>query len=110
MRKLILAAALALSCAGCTTLPTDLITQTVQQVQTLDEAEQASTLAFNLVADAQTAAHPLSKAQFHTIRVDADAIQAQFHKLQADRDAGRPLVFVAINTAITLFNTARGAK
>jgi outer membrane murein-binding lipoprotein Lpp len=105
MRKLILAAALALSCAGCTTLPTDLITQTVQQVQTLDEAEQASTLAFNLVA-----AHPLSKAQFHTIRVDADAIQAQFHKLQADRDAGRPLVFVAINTAITLFNTARGAK
>lgn len=110
MKTFPLTVALALLCAACASIPTDLTanltTQTPAQVSTYAAAEQAATAVTN-AADALIRAGALTRAQRATVVHLARTTHSAFVSLRADRDAGRPLVFDTINVALSAFSAFR---
>lgn len=109
MLALALVGLMPLGLAGCARVPAALTTQTPAQVTTLAEAEEAATIAVD-AADAYVKSGASTPAQRATIRQLAGVIGSDALALQQARDTGQPLVFGAINAALSNFATFRASN
>jgi len=109
VKRVLLAASVALALSGCAAALQNATTQTPVQVATFAQAETALAVALHGTAAWVRAAHPtaatLTKIETIEARMKADVAQ-----LRADRAAGKPLTFSALNVALAELATAQGGN